>query len=106
MEKQLEDKESGTTKITSQMKESMEGQEEDLKKQIGVYIEEADKKKLEEAELQKVLDDYKARFVEFEKSIKLSKKTLGQYEKEIMSMNRKINLLKEQKHGALKEAEQ
>jgi len=52
-----------------------------------------------------VLDDYKARFVEFEKSIKLSKKTLGQYEKEIMSMNRKINLLKEQKHGALKEAE-
>ena len=67
----------------------------DIKKQIEIYKEETEKKKVEETELTKVMNDYKTRFGEFDKSIKLSRKTMQQYEKEIVTMNRKINTLKD-----------
>ena len=81
MEDQLEEKEKGITSIESQMKEQLD-------QQITVYKEQTIKKKEEEFELAKVLNDYKTRFLEFDKSMKQSKKTLSAYEKEISSMNR------------------
>ena len=73
-----------------------------MRKQIDVYKEEAVKKKGEEEQLVKVLDDYKERFQEFDKSIKQSKKTLVQYEKEVGNMNRTINQLKSQKQEVIR----
>ncbi len=41
------------------------------------------KKKKEEEELKKVLNEYRTRYNEFDKNTKNSRKTLAQYEKEI-----------------------
>lgn len=63
---------------------------EQLESQIKLYQENSTKKKEEEKELSKVMNDYKFRFNEFDKSMKQSKKTLQAYEKEIAGMNRQI----------------
>lgn len=49
---------------------------EQLESQIKLYQENSSKKKEEEKELSKVMNDYKFRFNEFDKSMKQSKKTL------------------------------
>jgi len=49
---------------------------EQLESQIKLYQENSIKKKEEEKELSKVMNDYKFRFNEFDKSMKQSKKTL------------------------------
>jgi len=72
------------------MQESIDQQFKELQEQIKLYKEEGEKKKLEEAELTKVMIDYKSKFNEFDKSIKMSRKNLTQYEKEISNMNKKI----------------
>ena len=59
------------------------------------------KKKDEEQQMNTVLKEYKTRFVEFDKSIRQSRKTLQQYEKEIASMNRTINQLNDQKRKVI-----
>ena len=78
---QLKEKEDGITSIESQMQEQLEAQ-------IKVYKEQTAKKQEEEKELTKVMNDYKTRFNEFDKSMKQSRKTLTAYEKEISNMNR------------------
>lgn len=78
---QLKEKEEGITSIESQMQEQLEAQ-------IKVYKEQTAKKQEEEKELTKVMNDYKTRFNEFDKSMKQSRKTLTAYEKEISNMNR------------------
>ena len=50
----------------------------------------------------KVLTEYKTRYVEFEKSVKQSKKTLGTYEKQIGQMNRRISSLEDTQNTQLK----
>ena len=97
MEDQLKEKEDGITNIESQMQEQLEAQ-------IKVYKEQTAKKKEEEVELTKVMNDYKTRFNEFDKSMKQSRKTLTAYEKEISNMNKQINQLKSQKEKVTKMA--
>ena len=84
------------------MAEQMLTQEEDIKKQIQIYREETAKKKVEEAQLTKVEKEYAQKFKEFETSVRMSKKNLTQYEKEVNSMNRKISQLESQKKEAFK----
>ena len=81
METQMTEKETGIESIETQMKEQLDSQ-------IKIYQENSSKKKEEEKELTKVMNDYKGRFGEFDKSMKQSKKTLTAYEKEITGMNR------------------
>ena len=61
---------------------------EQLDTQIKLYKENTQKKKDEEKELTTVMNDYKARFAEFDKSMRQSKKTLTAYEKEVSGMDR------------------
>lgn len=82
MEQNVDEKSKGTSEIEEKMNEQLSTQEEDIKKQIELYKSEAIKKENEEAELSKVLNDYKTRFGEFDKSLKQSRKTLQQYDKE------------------------
>ena len=73
------------------LKEQLSTHNEELTKQIDIYKSNTSIKKEEEAQLQKVLGEYKSKFNEFDKSTKQSRKTLSQYEKDIGAMNRKIN---------------
>ena len=52
--------------------------------------------------MSKVLNEYKTRYLEFEKSVKQSKKTLGTYEKQIGQMNRRISSLEDTQNTQLK----
>jgi hypothetical protein len=48
------------------------------------------------------LSEYKSKFAEFDKSTKQSRKTLGQYEKDLGAMNRKVDQLQEQRMKVIK----
>ena len=97
MDKQIKDKEQGTSNLQVTLKEQLSTHNEELAKQIDIYKNNTSIKKEEEAQLQKVLGEYKSKFNEFDKSTKQSRKTLSQYEKDIGAMNRKINQLQEQR---------
>lgn len=81
MEDQLKEKDDGINNIETQMKDQLD-------QQITVYKEQTIKKTEEEIELTKVMNDYKTRFNEFDKSMQQSRKTLTAYEKEINNMNK------------------
>ena len=86
------------------MEESLKQQEKDLQEQTKIYIAEMEKKNEEEKELAKVFDDYKGRFVDFDKSIKMSRSNMKTYEKEIAAMNKRIKMLETEKQDALQQA--
>ena len=65
------------------MEESVAQQALDIAEQTKLYKEELTKKMVEEDEMFKVATDYKARFADFDKSLKVSRANLKQYEKEI-----------------------
>lgn len=67
----------GTLEIEDKMSEQIKQQEEDIQKQIELYKEGIETKKKEEADLKKILDDYKTKYKEFDNGIKQSRKTLG-----------------------------
>lgn len=90
MEKQIKEKEEGTSNLQNTLKEQLATHSEELAKQIDIYKNNTDIKKEEEAQLQKVLHEYKSKFSEFDKSTKSTRKTLSQYEKDLGAMNRKI----------------
>ena len=48
-----------------------------------------------------MLEDYKSKFNEFSKSIKAARKTMGDYEKEINNLGRRVNVLQDEKQKAL-----
>jgi chromosome segregation ATPase len=62
-------------------------QEEEIKKQILVYSEQARIKQEEETELARVLADYKKKYDEFAGAMKKSRKTFKVYEGEIKNLN-------------------
>jgi molybdopterin-biosynthesis enzyme MoeA-like protein len=62
-------------------------QEEEIKKQIMVYSEQARIKLEEESQLVSVLTDYKKKYEEFSTAMKKSRKTFKVYEGEIKNMN-------------------
>ena len=69
------------------MKKKILAQEDEIKKQIGIYQEQTQLKLNEEKELVKVLNDYKKKYDEFSKAMKKSKDTFKMYETEIKNMN-------------------
>jgi septal ring factor EnvC (AmiA/AmiB activator) len=69
---------------------------------VDIYKSNTTIKKEEEDQLQKVLSEYKSKFAEFDKSTKQSRKTLGQYEKDLGAMNRKVDQLQEQRMKVIK----
>jgi len=78
---------------------------EQLESQIKLYQENSSKKKEEEKELSKVMNDYKFRFNEFDKSMKQSKKNFVSLRKRncgYESSNHIVERIKSKKFGDCK----
>jgi hypothetical protein len=69
------------------MSKKILAQEEEIKKQVVVYVEQQRIKRDEETELKKVLEDYKKKHEEFSKAMKKSRETFKVYEGEIKNMD-------------------
>lgn len=72
-----------------------------MKQQGEIYKSEILNKVGEEQNLTQVLSEYRERFIDFDKSMKQSKKTLQQYEKEVNGLQRRVNELESQKRKVL-----
>lgn len=97
MDTQLSEKEKTSGQIEEDMQQKIASQEEEIKKQIQVYKEQTEIKIGEEKELIKVFNDYKAKYDEFDKALKKSRETFKRYETEIKNMNKRIQVLEQEK---------
>jgi hypothetical protein len=86
-------KESASGTIETEMSKKISEQDEEIKKQITVYIEQTALKQNEEKELVKVLTDYKQKHEEFSKAMKKSRETFRMYEGEIKNLTSRANEL-------------
>lgn len=110
---QIAEKEGSSSNIEEEMTKKILLQEEEIKKQIMVYSEQARIKQEEEVQLVSVLADYKKKYEEFSTAMKKSRKTFKVYEGEIKNMNTRaleLNTIKrkllhgDQPHGKKKKA--
>ena len=86
-------KESASGTIETEMSKKISEQDEEIKKQITVYIEQTAIKQNEEKELVKVLTDYKQKHEDFSKAMKKSRDTFRMYEGEIKNLTSRVNEL-------------
>jgi hypothetical protein len=93
MDEQIVQKESASGTIETEMSKKISEQDEEIKKQITVYIEQTALKQNEEKELVKVLTDYKQKHEEFSKAMKKSRETFRMYEGEIKNLTSRANEL-------------
>lgn len=89
MDDQIVEKEKSSSGIEEEMTKKILTQEEEIRKQVTVYSEQARIKGEEETELVKVLADYKKKYEEFSAAMKKSAKTFKVYEGEIKNMNQR-----------------
>lgn len=93
MDEQIEEKEKSSGTIETEMSQKISAQEEEIKKQVVVYMQQTKLKLEEEVELTKVLADYKKKHDEFSKAMKKSRETFKVYEGEIKNMNQRAQEL-------------
>ena len=93
MEDQIAQKDLTSGTIETEMSKKISEQDEEIKKQIQVYIEQTAIKQDEEKELTKVLNDYKQKHEEFSKAMKKSRETVRMYEGEIKNLTSRVNEL-------------
>ncbi len=97
MDEQIVQKEAASGTIETEMSKKISEQDEEIKKQIQVYIEQTAIKQEEEKELTKVLTDYKQKHDEFSKAMKKSRETFRMYEGEIKNLTSRVNDLQQLK---------
>ena len=97
MDEQIVQKEGASGTIETEMSKKISEQDEEIKKQITVYIEQTALKQNEEKELVKVLTDYKQKHEEFSKAMKKSRETFRMYEGEIKNQTSRVNELAQMK---------
>lgn len=97
MDEQIVQKEGASGTIETEMSKKISEQDEEIKKQITVYIEQTALKQNEEKELVKVLTDYKQKHEEFSKAMKKSRETFRMYEGEIKNQTSRVNELTQMK---------
>ena len=93
MDEQIVEKERAGGSIEEEMSKKIAAQEEEIKRQVVVYQEQQRIKRDEEAELKKVLEDYRKKHEEFAKAMKKSRDTFKVYETEIKNMNQRAQEL-------------